>query len=82
MVLETYSNGHSYKINLYFFKVRLNKIYNLIQNKKYKIFLCQINRFENGYVSVYVRLFYRYSFEITGIKLREGKRFFFGNKDY
>lgn len=60
--------------------LKLWKTYNLY-NESRKNFLFQLNRFENGYCTIYLRIFKKYSLLITNIKLREGKRVFIGNKE-
>lgn len=71
------SNGISIKVCKGF---RLWKTFNLYNDSK-RNFLFQFNRFENGYCTIYLRLFKRYSLSITDIKVSEGKRVFIGNKE-
>jgi hypothetical protein len=81
MNLLQHVNGTTLNFKVITLNINLRKITTLIQGKKYKFALLQINRFENGYVSIYFRLFFKYSITITGIKLKEGKGWFFGNKE-
>lgn len=81
MGLIQYSNGVAYNARLFTLLFKFSKIYNLWGVKERRTFLYQINKFENGYVTIYVRLFYKYSLTITGIKLKSGKRVFIGNID-
>jgi len=81
MELVNHVNGVSLKINLYLFKVRLSKTFNIYGEKRRNL-LFQFNRFENGYCDIYLRVFKRYSLSISGIKLKQGKRWFVGNREY
>ena len=72
-------NVKNLKFNFWVNKVnRLQKA----KNVKLKLFLFQFNRFENGYCGLYVRLFKYYSFNITGLRVKQGKRIFIGNSDF
>lgn len=80
MVFEKHVNGTSYKFTnrLFVFKFwRTNKV----RNEQGKKLLFQLNRFENGYCTIYLRVFNRYSFCLSNINLTEGKRYFLGNKE-
>ena len=74
------TNGKRIIINLFNLTVKLSKILNLPEEYKRKLFLFQLNRFENGNVTIFFSFFFRYSITIYGIKLKEGKRYFLGNK--
>lgn len=73
-------NGITYKFVNKFFIFKVWKCFNLCDEDK-KLFLFQFNRFENGYCTIYLRLFKKYSFYISDIKLKQGKRVFIGNKE-
>lgn len=78
-------NGKGLKIKTkYFvFKYWTNNVQGIeeLRGFKMKNFLYQFNRFDNGYCGFYLRLFKKYSFNIDSIKLKEGKRVFWGNKE-
>ena len=74
------TNGITYKFVNILFTFKVWYCFNLY-NEKRKLFLFQFNRFENGYCTAYLRLFKKYSFYITDIKVSQGKRVFFGNKE-
>ena len=65
-------------------KFWVNKVNGLQKTKKVKLklFIFQFNRFENGYCGLYVRLFKYYSINITGLRLKQGKRIYIGNSDF
>lgn len=73
-------NGIAYKFVNRLFTFEVSKCFKLY-NEKRKLFLFQFNRFENGYCTIYLRLFKKYSFYISDIKLKQGKRVFIGNKE-
>jgi hypothetical protein len=74
-------NGITYKFKNKLFVFKFWKCYNL-HNEKRKNILFQFNRFENGYCTMYLRLFKKYSFYISDLKSVKNKRLFIGNKDY
>ena len=71
----------TFKTKYFTFKFWVNnpKKLETVKGFKMKNFLIQFNKFENGYCGLYLRLFKRYSFNIDSIKLKEGKRIFWGN---
>ncbi len=80
MTIVQHINGKSIKFKNRFFVLELSKTYN-IYNEDRKNLLFQFNRFENGFCTLYLRLFKYYSLSISDIKLKEGKRIFIGNKE-
>lgn len=82
MAFTQHLNGVTCSFKLFFLTFSLRKIYQLVEGKKYRTFLFQFNRFENGYIDIYFRFFYKYSLIIKGIRVRQGKRFFLGNHEY
>ena len=74
------TNGIAYKFVNRLFILKVWKVYNLYSEER-KNFLFQFNRYENGFCTVYLRLFKKYSFYITDIKLKQGKKFFIGNRE-
>lgn len=81
MKITKHPNGTTIQFKILSLNIALRKLNALIEGKSYKCILFQFNRFENGYISVYLRLFFKYSITLTGIKLKEGKRLFLGNKE-
>ena len=80
MQLTRNTNGITYKFVNSLFTFKIWKCFNLY-NENRKLFLFQFNRFENGFCTIYLRLFKKYSFYICDIKLKQGKRIFIGNKE-
>lgn len=67
------SNGRELKLDLYFCVVTFAKVFKQPdRSRPNNIF--QINRFENGFCSLFIK-FFRYSFTINSLKLREGIRY-------
>ena len=77
---EKLSNGKVLKAKIFSLTFKLSKLMNLPEDSMRKLFLFQLNRFENGRVTIFFSFFFRYSLTIYGIKLSEGKRYFLGNK--
>ncbi len=74
------TNGVTYKFVNSLFTFKVWYCFNLY-NEDRKNVLFQFNRFENGFCTIYLRLFKKYSFCITDIKVKQGKRVFIGNKE-
>ncbi len=74
------SNGVTYKFVNKLFTFKFWKCF-ILYNENRKNFLFQVNKFENGFCTIYLRLFKKYSFCITDIKLKQGKKFFIGNRE-
>lgn len=80
MEFTQYENGKALRFYIFNLILKFSKVYRLLDNRPKKLFLFQLNRFENGYVTIYFSFFFKYSLTISGIKLKEGKRYFLGNK--
>jgi hypothetical protein len=71
------SNGKTLKINIFNLSLNLNKINIGSFSEKFSF---QFNRFENGFCELYICVFSRYFFTLNGLRLSQGKRFFWGTK--
>lgn len=76
----THVNGVTYKLKTKLFVFRYFVTFEIYKENR-KNLLFQFNRFENGYCTIYLRLFKRYSIYISDIKVSEGKEYFLGNKE-
>lgn len=80
MTITTHPNGKIFKLKNSLFVLKFFYCFETYKEDR-KNLLFQFNRFENGYCTIYLRLFKRYSLSISDIKVKQGKRVFFGNKE-